>query len=151
MKRVAVVLALVFAFVGCEDEEPFVGTSMPSLTTTPTSILGVGEASVSGTIDFDLDGNLPAGSVMEVTLADISKQDVASEVVSVIEITDPGTPPIEFAVPYDPADIHPAFTYSVQVRITSHAGRLLYINDTVHQVLTDGYQDHVDIQLVKVQ
>jgi uncharacterized lipoprotein YbaY len=81
---------------------------------------------------------LPAGSVIEVQLQDVSRQDVAATVVATQTITTAGeNVPIPFELSYDPVQIDPRMTYAVSVRITVD-GALRWINTTSHPVLTRG-------------
>ena len=66
-------------------------------------------------------------------------------------ISDPGQVPISFDVGYDPDDIESRNTYSVSARIEESDGRLAFINDTAHDVITRGNPKRVDMVLVLVE
>ena len=92
---------------------------------------------VTGTITFDGDSAIPAGAVVTVQVRDVSYQDAASTLIASQTIESPVSFPVDFAVPYEPGDIDPRATYGLQVRITLD-GRLIFINDTAFDVITDG-------------
>lgn len=92
---------------------------------------------VTGTITFDGNQSIPDGAVLEVQLRDVSYQDAPAPLIASQTIDDPGSFPIDFAVPYEPDDIDDRATYGLQTRITLN-DRLIYINDTAFEVLTRG-------------
>lgn len=92
---------------------------------------------------------LPATAVAVVKLVDVSKADVAADVIAEQRIEPAGQVPIEYVLEYDPARIDPASTYAVQARITD-GDTLLYVTDTVYQVLTRGNGGTQDVLVVKV-
>ncbi len=71
---------------------------------------------------------LRPGSIMTVTLADVSKQDVAAEVIAKTAMEVQGAPPFVFALQYDPALIDPRMQYAISVRIEEE-GALRFISD----------------------
>ncbi len=91
---------------------------------------------------------LPDGAVATVSLLDVSLQDVAA-----ILIGEQAMPvvalPFDFRVQYDPARIDERNEYSLQARI-EFDGDLLYINDTVHPVLTYGGPAQSDIEVIRI-
>ena len=92
---------------------------------------------------------LPAGAVVTVRLLDISYADAAAMTIGEQIIRDARGLPLAFRVGYDPAAIMDGYEYSLQAT-ARHAGRLLYINDTVHPVLTRGAPRNSDIAVVRV-
>ena len=66
-------------------------------------------------------------------------------------IANPGQVPINFKVAYSRDDINSRNTYAIQARIIESDGRLAFINDTAHHVITRGNPEHVDMLLVLVQ
>jgi putative lipoprotein len=81
---------------------------------------------------------LPPNAVVEVTLADVSKQDVAATVIASQTIETKGVQvPIPYELTYDPSTIDPRFTYAVSARITVD-GKLAWISTTHNSVLTRG-------------
>ena len=93
--------------------------------------------SVTGTIIFDGDLAIPAGTVLIVELRNVSRQDAPSTLIASQTIKEPKRFPLEFAEPYEPDGIDPRATYRVQVSATLDI-RLIYANDTAFHVLTDG-------------
>jgi uncharacterized lipoprotein YbaY len=93
---------------------------------------------LTGTVTYLQRIALPAGSVIEVQLQDVSRADVAAEVLASQTITTGGeNVPIPFELSYDPAQIDPRFTYALSVRIMVD-GLLRWINTEHVGVLTRG-------------
>ena len=90
---------------------------------------------------------LTPGSVLEVVLEDVSLADAPAVQVAMYRKEDPGSPPFAFELPYDPAEIDGRHTYGVRARITVE-GRLRFVSDTAHHVITRGAGSQVEI-LVK--
>jgi len=103
-------------------------------------------SSVRGTVMYRERIALPPGAVLEVTLQDVSRQDVAAETLGSVTIEDPGSPPFAFEIPYDADAIDERFTYAVRATITAD-GRLLFTTDTTYPVLTRGAGDEVELML----
>ena len=103
------------------------------------SAAGAGEtatATLEGTVSYLQRIALPANSVVEVTLQDISRADVPATVISKQTIQTNGQQvPILYSLEYDPGAINPAMTYSVSARITQD-GKLTWISTTIHPALT---------------
>ena len=94
---------------------------------------GDGGEQVTGSVSLDEPYlNLPTGSVLTVTLQDISLADAPAPVIGIQTYTTGGRQaPLPFSVSYDPNVIMENHAYSVSVRITDAGGNLTYINDTV--------------------
>ena len=93
---------------------------------------------VSGTVTYRQRIALPPSAVIEVMLADVSRQDVAAEVISTQRIEANGKQvPFPYELPYDPAKIDPRFTYAVSARITD-GSQLLFISMQQYPVITNG-------------
>ena len=107
------------------------------------------ENSVTGSVTYMQRIALPSGSLLEVTLADVSLADAPARIVGKQEITTTTQVPIAFEIKFDSSQIVPAHTYAVQARITTD-GKLTWINDTAYPVLTRGNPDHVEIKLKQV-
>jgi uncharacterized lipoprotein YbaY len=81
---------------------------------------------------------LSPNAVVEVTLQDVSRMDVAAVILASQTIQTQGQQvPIPYALDYDAGAIDPRMTYSVSARITEN-GRLTWISTTMHPVLTRG-------------
>ena len=93
---------------------------------------------------------LPEGAVVTVRLLDISEADASAVTLGEQVIEDGARLPLEFHVAYDRDDIDERYDYSLQATVR-HQGRLLYINDTVHPVLSRGTREDSDIEVIRVQ
>lgn len=98
----------------------------------------VNRAVMTGTVTYLQRVALPPNAVIEVQLADVSKQDVAATVIASQTIRANGAQvPIPFELVYDPAQIDPRMEYAVSARITV-SGELAWISTTRNRVLTRG-------------
>ena len=114
-----------------------------------TACAPLGESALTGQVTFVRDVQLPEGAVVVVALNDISLADAPATELGRAVIEDPGQLPVRFRIAYDPAAIDPRNDYSLQARITV-GDTLLYVNDTVHPVLTRGAPDNSDVRVVSV-
>ena len=87
---------------------------------------------------------------MTVRLLDISYADAPSTTIGEQIIRAARGLPLAFRVGYDPTAIAERNEYSLQATVR-HQGRLLYLNDTVHPVLTRGAPLDRDIAVIRVQ
>jgi putative lipoprotein len=101
---------------------------------------------ITGTASYRERIALPPGAVFEVTLEDITRADVAAEVIGRGRLDPAGQPPFRFEITYDQNRIKADHTYSVRARIT-HKDRLLFTSDRTYQVLTGGHGNSVDMLL----
>ena len=92
---------------------------------------------------------LPPGAVAEVWLLDTSLADAPAVEIAYQRIDDPGSPPIPFALDYDPSRIDERMQYGARATI-SHDGQLLFTSDTHYPVLTRGAGNTADIMLIMV-
>ena len=104
-------------------------------------------ATLSGTVSYREAITLSPDAVLTVELADVSRQDVSAKLLAEQIIANPGTSPIPFELSYDPDAIVPSHSYAVQARI-EWEGRLLFINDTRHCVITRGCPPTVNVVVV---
>lgn len=107
---------------------------------------------LTGSVTYRQRIALPAGSVIEVSLQDVSRQDVAATIIATQTITTAGeNVPIPFELVYDPAEIDPRMSYAVSVRITQD-GQLRWINTERFAVLThDAPVTGVEVVVQSVQ
>jgi putative lipoprotein len=89
---------------------------------------------------------LPANSVFEAILEDVSKADAKAHVLGRTRIEPPGNPPIAFEIHYDPARIVPNHRYAVRARILEGT-KVLFASDRQYPVLSNGQDSHVEILL----
>lgn len=104
---------------------------------------------VTGTATYKERMALPANSVLEVTLEDVSKADTVAEILGRTRIEQPGTPPFRFAIPYDPSRMDPRLRYTVRARILAD-GKLLFITDRGYAVLGGGQGSDIALTLRRV-
>ena len=104
---------------------------------------------ISGEVRFVRDVELPEGATLEVSVVDVSLADAPSTELGRQVIEDPGRLPARFRVTYDSAQIESRNRYALQARIRL-GEELLYINDTVHPVLTQGAPRQSDILVISV-
>ena len=93
---------------------------------------------------------LPAGAVLTVTLADTSLADAPWVVITEQVIEDAAELPAAFRLSYDAAEIEARREYTLSARVEVE-GRLIYINDTVHTVLTGGSPATSDVTVIAVR
>lgn len=89
---------------------------------------------LSGTATWRERMALPSGAQLEVVLEDISLADAPATMLGQTLIDNPGNPPVEFQLEYDPARIEPGHRYALRARV-SLQGQLLLVTDTVHPAL----------------
>jgi putative lipoprotein len=87
-----------------------------------------------GDVRYDLPQAVPADAVLIVTLADVSRQDVAARTVAEERIQPVGASPVDFMLSYDPADLRDGVDFAIGVRL-QQGDKLLAINDTRTSVL----------------
>jgi putative lipoprotein len=106
-------------------------------------------ATVTGSVSYRERIALPPDARVIVRLVDVSKADAPATVLGEQVIATQGLQvPFAYAITYDPRRIDPRFTYAVQARIELGDGRLRFISDTHHPVLTRGAGSSVDLVLV---
>ncbi len=107
--------------------------------------------SVTGNVIYRERIALPAGSLINVKLVDISLQDVPSITISEQEIITTGQQvPIPFKLDYNPQEIKPNHTYAVQARITINE-QLVFINTQSYLVITRDNPQDIQIMLTRVK
>lgn len=109
-----------------------------TMTFTPAAATTQPSGVLTGTVLYRQRVALPTGSVINVQLQDVSKQDVAATVVASQTMTTTGeNVPIPFTLMYDPAQITEKSTYALSVRIIID-GQLAWLNTSRYAVLTRG-------------
>ncbi len=111
----------------------------------------VSNAFVSGAITYRERIALTPEMTIVVELRDVSLADAAAPLIASQTIRNAGQVPISFRLPYDPDDISLRNTYGISARIEEPDGRLIFINDTAHDVITRGNPSRADMVLVLVQ
>nr|WP_086940705.1 YbaY family lipoprotein [Thaumasiovibrio occultus] len=94
---------------------------------------------------------LPDDAKITVSLQDVSKMDVAAEVISQHVFLSRGEQvPLSYALSFDRDKIRPNHTYAVSARIEVD-GKLWFITDTQYRVITDPENTEImNLLLVKV-
>jgi uncharacterized lipoprotein YbaY/heat shock protein HslJ/uncharacterized lipoprotein NlpE involved in copper resistance len=110
---------------------------------------GAAEGHVTGTASYSERIALPPGAVFEAILEDVSAADAPAIEVGRTTVEDPGTPPFQFEIDYDPTAIDPANTYSVRTQV-SVGRRLIFVSTAMNPVLTGGAGSEVAIRMMKV-
>jgi uncharacterized lipoprotein YbaY len=105
---------------------------------------------IAGTVIYRERLALSNQAELEVTLEDVSRQDVAATVLARQVISDPGQVPIRFELEYRPGDIDERMSYAIRAKIHDR-GRLLFTTDTHTPVLTRGAGREAHLLLVGVQ
>lgn len=116
----------------CQAQKP--EEKPTTMTETAPALSGV----LTGTVSYRQRIALPPNAVIEVTLADVSKMDVASTVIATQTIMMDGRQaPAAYELKYDPAVIQPQNSYAVSARILVD-GRLRFISTQRYSALTRG-------------
>ncbi len=108
------------------------------------------DAALTGSVIYSDDAALPAGATLTVDLRDISLADAPSVLIAQQIIPSPGPSPVSFRIDYRRAAIDPRRDYSLSARIASSDGKLLFTNDTVYPVLTYGYPNQANLELIAI-
>jgi len=103
-------------------------------------------AAVTGNVFYLQRIALPDDAQVRVTLADVSKMDVAAEVIAEQTLYGPLQVPLPFRLEYDPARIDERMSYAVQARIES-GGRLLFVTTEQHPVITRGNPTELEVRV----
>ncbi len=106
--------------------------------TNPKSTPKMTDSVLTGNVTYLSRIALPSGSVIEVKLSDVSRQDVPADVVGETTIVTQGeNVPIPFEIAYDSSKIDERLTYAVSARILV-GGELRWTNTDHIPVLTQG-------------
>ena len=101
---------------------------------------------VTGTVSYLQRIALPPDSDVIVQLRDISRLDSASGVLAEQRFTASSQVPLPFELTVEPGKIDPRMRYAVAARIQRN-GKLLFINDKLYLVLTQGHGNRVEMVL----
>ena len=113
---------------------------------------GGSDGTVSGTVILPDGASVPEGATISVQVQDTSMADAAATTMGQTTIDGSGqTGTIDFSVDYNPDDIVDNHSYSMNVRIENTDGSLLFINDTVIPVITNGNPtENVEVPVIAV-
>ena len=109
------------------------------------------DASVTGNVRYKQSCQLPAGSQLLIQLRNTSHADAPSPLIAEKELVDPGSSPVKFELQYDSSDIKARNLYSIAGSIYGPSGQLLFINDTVYEVITRGHPSKINLPLIIVK
>jgi putative lipoprotein len=108
-------------------------------------------ARVTGSVSYRERTALPPSARLTVRLMDVSRADAAARVLGEQVIEAAGRQvPFAFEIAYDAAAIDDRYSYAVQARLED-GGRLLFISDRHHPVITRGAPRQVDMVLKAVR
>ncbi len=108
-------------------------------------------AEIAGSVVYRQRIGLPPGSVVEVSIVDVTPGEADGVVLGRTEIATRGQQvPLPFHVQYDANAVEPGHRYQAQVRVTA-AGRLRWVNDMAVPVLSGGPTDRVVVVVVPVR
>ena len=93
---------------------------------------------------------LPPNAVFTATLEDVSLMDVASIVLGSDSLDPAGPPPFAYTIAYDNEAIKPGHRYNIRAKITLD-GKLLFITDTMHPVLSEDSPAESKVRMVRVK
>jgi uncharacterized lipoprotein YbaY/heat shock protein HslJ len=105
---------------------------------------------VTGTASFRERIAPPPDAAFEAVIEDVSRADAPAIVIGRTVVANAGTPPYDFSIEYDSAEIDERNTYSVRTRLVD-GERLLFTSDTAHPVITRGAPLVVDVRMVKAE
>ncbi len=105
--------------------------------------------SISGEVRFHREVDLPDGATVTVKLLDTSLADASAVELGAVVIEDAKSLPVAFSIEYDPDEVDSRAEITLQARVEV-GDDLLYINDTVHPVLTRGNPRNSDVQVISV-
>lgn len=102
---------------------------------------------ISGEVRFAREVDLPEGAVVTVRLLDTSLADAPSVELGRDVIANAASLPVRFRIEYDPDQVSDRNEYSLSADVR-RGDDLLYVNDTVHTVLTRGAPRNSDVTVV---
>lgn len=118
-------------------------------TTQEVSVGVTGAEPIIGTLSYRERISLGPGAEAEVRLLDVSDDGVPPTTLGISRFRDPGLPPIDFRLEFNPANIEERKKYVVRAEIRD-GERLLFTTKEAYPVLTRGAGYSVDLMLVAV-
>ena len=105
---------------------------------------------ITGTLTYLQRIALPPDAMVTVSLQDISLADARAKTLAEQKFPTAGKQvPIAFSLPFNPANIDPARTYTLRATISS-GGRLLFASNMSNRVLTRGAGTKLDMTLQQI-
>ncbi|ABP41137.1 hypothetical protein BFI38_10315 [Yersinia pestis subsp. microtus bv. Caucasica] len=140
--------ALAVSLTGCAHQSAEAPVAAPISTATVAA--SVAQSTVHGTVNIRERLALPPDAVVTVTLSDISLADAPSRVIAQKAVRTEGKQaPFTYSLPFNPSDIQPNARVIVSAAITRN-GQLLFITDTIQEVINRGAGTQADLLLVPV-
>ncbi|EOI6455717.1 YbaY family lipoprotein [Yersinia enterocolitica] len=140
--------ALVVSLAGCAHQGADVPVPAPAGITTAAA--PIAQPAVQGTVNIRERIALPPDAVVTVTLSDASLADAPTRVIAQKAIRTEGKQaPFTFTLPFNPAEIQPNARIIVSAAIT-HNGQLMFITDTIQEVINNGTGTQANLLLVPV-
>lgn len=121
-------------------------SAFPPVGSSPSAVTGA----VTGTVSFHSRKALPKDAVLLVQLQDVTHADAPAPTIAEFKTTvGSRRSPIAFKLDFDPAKIDPKHAYALEARIVVDT-QLLFVNDTLYPVLTQGHTAKRDLLLKAV-
>lgn len=140
--------AVVVSLAGCAHQGADVPEPAPAGSSTANA--AIAQPAVKGTVNIRERVALPPDAVVTVTLSDASLADAPSRVISQKAMRTEGKQaPFNYILPFNPAEIQPNARIIVSAAVT-HNGRLLFITDTIAEVINRGAGTQANLLLVPV-
>ncbi len=112
--------------------------------------VGCGSGStINGEVRLHRDVDLPDGAKVTVKLLDTSVADASAIELGRDVIENVASLPVRFSIEYNPEEVEGRAEVTLSARVEAN-GQLLYINDTVHSVITGGNPRNSDVQVISV-
>ncbi len=108
-----------------------------------------GLSPITGTLNYRERIALSPQAQVEVRLLDVSIAEMPATTLGIERIDDPGLPPIDYRLEFNPANIDSRNSYVVRAEIRE-GDRLIFTTDTAHPALTFGAGNTADLLLVAV-
>ncbi|MDA5544461.1 MULTISPECIES: YbaY family lipoprotein [Yersinia] len=138
--------ALVVSLAGCAHK----GADVPVPASAGATAAPIAQPAVQGTVNIRERIALPPDAIVTVTLSDASLADAPTRVISQKAIRTEGKQaPFSFTLPFNPTEIQPNARIIVSAAITRN-GQLLFITDTIQEVINNGTGTQANLLLVPV-
>jgi copper homeostasis protein (lipoprotein) len=120
------------------------------MATAMTASVAAQSARITGTVTYRERMAMPSSAMVEVTLEDVSRADVAAPVIARTRVERPGQVPVSFSLEYDPTLISAARRYAVRGRIID-GPVVLFSSTSTTLVLTQGQGSTANLVLTRTK
>ena len=120
------------------------------MATALSASLAAQSARITGTVTYRERMAMPSSAMVEVTLEDVSRADVAAPVIARTRIERPGQVPVAFSLDYDPKLISATRRYAVRARIVD-GPVVLFSSTSTTLVLTQGQGATANLVLTRTK